>query len=119
MILITYYHVHSCFSTWELVSCFPLSKSCNHVDQSNPHHVLSKQIFTDQKYLLPLKSYGDFHNSMYLVSTTKQTLEMKKTTGEDYFYQPYRALCYNNVQWILDCSFGDSTYLCRLLVTRL
>ena len=28
---------------------------------------------------LPLKSYGDFHNSMYLASIAKQTLEMKKT----------------------------------------
>ena len=66
-----------------------------HCYQLNSHHVSSKKIFTDQKYLLPLKSYGDFHNTVYLASTTKQTLEMEKTTGEDYFYLPYRALWHN------------------------
>ena len=39
---------------------------------------------TDQKYLL-LKNYGDFYNFEYLASTTKQTLEMKKTTGRGLF----------------------------------
>ena len=59
------------------------------------YHMPSKKIFIDQKYLLPLKNYGDFHNSMYLASTTKQALEMEKTTGEDYFYLPYCELWYN------------------------
>ena len=54
----------------------------------------SKKIFTDRKYLLPLKSYGNFHKSVYLASTTKQTLEMKKTTGEDYFYGNFHKSVY-------------------------
>ena len=80
--LYVYYHVHSCFSKWELALCFPLSNSCNPVDQLNPHHVPSKRIFTDTKYLLPLKSYDDFISLFVLASTVKQTLEIKKTTGE-------------------------------------
>ena len=97
IVLIAYNYVHSFFSTQELASCFPLSKSCNPVVQLNLHHMPSEKIFTDLKYVLPLKSYGDFNNFVYLASTVKQTLEMKKTTGEDYYYLPYHALWYNNV----------------------
>ena len=49
------------------------------------------------KNLLLLNSYGDFNNCMYLASTIKQILEMKKTTGEDYFYLLYHAILYSNV----------------------
>ena len=96
IVLITYNGVHSFFSTRELALCFPLSKSRNHIVHLNPHHVPSEKIFTDQKFVLLLKSYGDFNNFVYLVSTVKQILETKKTTGEDYYYLPYRALWYNN-----------------------
>ena len=57
----------------------------------------SEKIFTDRKYVLLLKSYDDFNNFVYLASTVKQTLKMKKTTGEDYYYLPNCALWYNNV----------------------
>ena len=62
----------------------PLSKSCNPVVQLNPHYMPSEKIFTDQKYVLPLKNYGDFNSFVSLASTVKQALEMKKTIGEDY-----------------------------------
>ena len=52
-------------------------KSASHAKQENLYR---------SKYLLPLKSYGDFHNSVHLASTIKQTLEIKKTTGGDYFF---------------------------------
>ena len=57
-------------------------KSCNPIDQLNLHQVPSTKIFAHPKYLLSLKRYGNFHNSMYSASTIKQTLELKKTTGE-------------------------------------
>ena len=41
---------------------------------------------------------------MYLASTAKQTLEMKKTR-EDYFYLLYRALWYNNASQIFGLFF--------------
>ena len=96
IVLITYNCVHSCFSTQELALYFPLSKSRNPVVQLNPHLVPSEKIFTDQKYVILLKSYDDFNIFVYFASTVKQTLETKKSTEEDYCYLPYRALWYNN-----------------------
>ena len=93
--LVTYYHVHSCFSKWEVTLCFPLSKSCNPADQLSQYQVPSKKIFTDQKYPLSLKSYGNFHNPVYLASTIKQSIENEETTGEDYFYLVYFSKVYN------------------------
>ena len=36
--------------------------------QVNPHHVPSEKVFTDRKYVLPLKNYGDFNNFVHLAS---------------------------------------------------
>ena len=47
--------------------------------------MLSKKIFTDQKYFVPLTNYGDFLNFVLSTRTVKQKPEAKKATGEDYF----------------------------------
>ena len=93
IVVIPYYGVHLCFSTQELALCFPLLKSHNPVNHLNLHHVPSNLEIENIFYH---KSYGDFHSSMHLASTIKQSLEMKKTTGEDYFYLLYCTLWYNN-----------------------
>ena len=93
--LVTYYHVHSCFSKWELALCFPLSKSCNLADQLNVHQVPSKKIFTDQKYPLPLKSYGNFHNPVYLASTIKQSVENEENHWRGLFLPGVFSKVYN------------------------
>ena len=59
---------------------------CIHTDYLNPHHMLRKEVFTDQNYLILLISYGNFLNLVYSGRTIKEKLEAKKTTEEDYFH---------------------------------
>ena len=78
-----------CFSNPVHLSCFPWTKSSYPNNQLNMHHVPSKKFFTDSKYLLPLRSYGNFLTLLYLTMIIQWALELKKTTREDYYYLQY------------------------------
>ena len=101
-----------CFSKQKLALCFPflLSNHTTLLINLNLDHMLRKEIFTDQKYLLLLKSYDNFHNSMYLGKYNKTDLEMKKITGEDYFYLAGMSCTIRSITMrnrFLGCSFRE------------